>query len=92
MKLDDIFKIDESVKQAYKRDKTKVKRYFRCTSGPKAGMLVSSPGQCGMRKNPKKVRNARKTARMKKGERIRKTKITKKTSLSRLVSRLNKNL
>ena len=90
MKLNDIINLDESAKRALKRDKTKIKKYFRCTSGPKAGMLVSTPGQCGMRKDPRKVRTARRTSRLKKGERIRKSRITKRTGLSRLVTRLNK--
>lgn len=89
MKIEELVTIEEAAKRAFKRSNNKVKRYFRCTTGPKAGMLVASPEQCGKRKDPKKVRVAKRTARLTKGVRIRKNKIAKRAAISRLVTRLN---
>ena len=87
--LQELLIISEGAQPAFKRSGSVIKRYFRCTTGPKAGKLVSDPKLCGLRKHPKRVRAGRKVAREKKGVRIRKTAISKRTSLSKLLTRLN---
>lgn len=78
--------------QQYKRVGMKLKRQFRCTSGPKAGKIVSSPTECSKRKNPKKIRAGKRTARIKKGVRAMKTKISKRKYVSKLVTKMNRRL
>lgn len=84
--------LTEAAERAFKRMGKEIKRYYRCSGGPKDGMLVSNPSICAKRKDPKKVRTARKTARLKKNVRIRKTAISKRKSISRLVTKMNKRL
>jgi len=69
-----------------------LKRQYRCTTGPKAGRIVTSPEKCGIRKDPRRVRLGKKAARMKKGQRVRKTLFTKRKTTSKRLSRLNKVL
>ena len=85
-------KVEEGVKRAFKKSGDQIKRYFRCTSGLKKGMLVADPATCGTRKDPKKVRTAKKTMRSKKTLIAKKTKISKNKSISKLIKKLNSNL
>lgn len=82
----------EAVQRQFRRYGDKFLRQYRCTTGAKAGRLVSSPEKCGIRKDPKKVRQGKKSARIKKGQRIRKTLFTKRKTQSKRLSRLNKVL
>lgn len=84
--------VEEGVKRAFKRTDKQVKKMYRCTTGPKAGKLVSDPKTCVTRKDPKKVRTGRKTMRSKGGVVRRKARITKRTARSKLVQKLNKRL
>jgi len=82
---------EAAVRQWKKQGNTMVKRY-RCSAGQKKGKLVATPGDCGKRKDPKKVRQGRKTMRAKKGIIQRKTKIAKKKSISKILTRMNARL
>ena len=42
----------EAVQRQFRRYGDKFLRQYRCTTGPKAGRLVSSPEACGKRKAP----------------------------------------
>lgn len=84
--------LDEGAKRAFKRVNKTIKRYYRCKGGPKDGKLVSTPGACAQRKDPKKVRRARKTMRVKKNIIQRKSKITKNKAVSKMVTKMNKRL
>ena len=87
--------ITESSVVIFKKIGGKTKRYYRCTSGPKAGTYASCPSACFQRKNPKRVRHGKKVARSRKAVRIRKSRITSKkaahTMLKRVNDRLTKN-
>ena len=76
----------------WKREGKKLVRKYRCSSGKKKGKLVSSPGKCGERKDPVKVRTGRKVMRSKKGIIQRKSKIAKRQQISQMVTRLNARL
>lgn len=76
----------------WKRIGKKLVRKYRCTSGKKKGKLVASPGKCGERKDPRKVRTGRKVMRSKKGIIQRKGKIAKRQQISKMVTRLNARL
>lgn len=82
--------LTEAAIQAFKRTGQQIKRYYRCTSGDKAGRLVSSPKACAIRKSPQKVRHGMKVMRRKHGLIMQKSRITKKRALSKLVT--NKNI
>ena len=84
--------LEEGAQRAFKREGQKIKRYFRCTTGPKAGKLVSAASECVKRKNPKKVRLGRRIAKQKKGIRVMKTKIAKKKAISKVVTAMNKRI
>ena len=95
MKIDDI--IIESVEEvcearmAWARKGTKIVKKYRCTSGPRKGRVVSTPGQCSKPINIKKRMSLKRTkARM--GSRMaRRSKKTKKINpASKLLKRLNK--
>lgn len=88
--LDDV--LDEAAIRQFKKQNGKLTKKYRCTSGPKAGKIVSDPCKCGQRKDPKKVRQGRKTMRSKKGIIQRKGTVSKRKYISRLVSRMNKKL
>lgn len=80
----------ERVERQFRRYGDKFVRHYRCTDGPKKGRLVASPEKCGMRKDPRKVRQGKKAARRKKGQRAMRTKITKSRAPSKRLTRLNK--
>lgn len=82
----------EAVQRQFRRYGDKFLRQYRCTTGQKAGRLVTSPEKCGIRKDPRKVRQGKRSARMKKGIRVRKTLFTKRKTQSKRLSRLNKVL
>jgi len=82
----------EAAVRAYKRTGTKIKRYFRCTSGRKQGKLVSKPQICALRKDPRKVRVGKRVARTKKGIRIRKSKVARRTAASKLTISMNQRI
>ena len=84
--------LSEGAVRMFKRVGKKIIRKYRCTSGPKKGKPVSDPSKCATRIDPKKSREGRKRMRKGKATRKRKSKITKRTTLSKMVSRLNKNL
>ena len=84
--------IGEAAERDFKRMVKNIKRYYRCTAGPKAGKLVSDPKSCAKRKNPKKVRHGRKVARTRKGIRIRKSEVSARTSVHKRLVQLNKRI
>jgi len=84
--------LNEAAKRQFKRVGNEIKKRYRCVGGPKAGKLVSEPGKCATRKDPKNVRRGRKVMRSKKGTIKRKAGITKRKSISRLVAKMNKRL
>lgn len=79
----------EAVDRQFRRYGDRFYRQYRCTSGQKAGRIVTSPEKCGLRKDPKRVRLGKRAARSKKGSRIRKTQFTKRKSQSKRLTRLN---
>tara|TARA_R110000851_G_scaffold147274_1_gene287128 strand:+ start:71 stop:568 length:498 start_codon:yes stop_codon:yes gene_type:complete len=82
--------IAEAVQRQFRRYGDKFLRQYRCTTGQKSGRMVSSPEKCGIRKDPRKVRQGKKAARAKKGQRVRKTLFTKRKTQSKRLSRMNK--
>ena len=84
--------LSEAVDRQFRRYGDKFLRQYRCTTGQKAGRMVSSPEKCGIRKDPRRVRIGKKSARVKKGQRIRKTKFTKRKTQSKRLSRMNNTL
>lgn len=89
---DDLHSIYEAVDRQFRRYGDKFVRQYRCTSGDKKGRMVSSPEQCGKRKDPVRVRLGKRAARSKKGIRTRKSMFTKRKTASKRLSRLNKTL
>lgn len=81
--------LDEAAIRAFKRSGRQIKRYYRCTSGSKAGRLVAEPKACAIRKEPQKVRHGRKVMRKKKNVIGQKSRITKRTTLSKLIKKKN---
>lgn len=84
--------IVEKVDRQFRRYGNNLLRQYRCTSGDKAGRMVTSPEKCGIRKDPRRVRIGKRASRVKKGQRIRKSLFTKRKSQSKRLSRLNKVL
>ncbi len=84
--------IEEGATRQWKRIGQKRVMKYRCMSGPKKGKLVSKPGSCGIRKDPKRKRIGKKVMRSKKGTIQRKSKITKKTGISKMLRKLNARL
>jgi len=84
--------LSEAAVRQFKLKNKKIKRMYRCTSGPKKGRPVSDPKQCMQRKDPAKVRQGQKNMRRGKAVRKRKAKITRKSAISRNTRRLNKSL
>ena len=82
--------LNEAAIRAFKRIDKKIVRKFRCISGKKKGKIVSSPGGCAKRKEPRRVRLGKKIARTRKGIRITKSKISNKKASHNLLVRLNK--
>lgn len=84
--------LNEAAIRQFKRVGNTMKQKYRCLSGKKKGKLVSHPGDCGTRKDPKNVRKGRKVMRSKKGVIQRKSQISKRQSMSRVVTKMNKRL
>lgn len=84
--------LSESAKRAMKRQGGKIVKKYRCTSGPKTGMLVSDPKTCMTRKDPKRKRIGKKVMRQKGGVIRRKTAISKRSAQSKTLQRANKRL
>lgn len=84
--------LEEGAVRQVRRYGNKMKMQYRCQGGEKDGKLVSKPSECGMRKNPSRVRAGQKSSRLKKGERVRKTAFTKRKTLSQILVRRNKAL
>ena len=82
--------ISEGVVQIWSRTGGKMVRKYRCTSGPRKGRIVASPGVCTQ---PKKVKSifALKKAKARRGSTIRvKTARTKRATGSRRIAKLNR--
>lgn len=94
MKLDEILQVETPLaeaKMAWARKGKQVVRKFRCTTGRRAGRIVSTPAQCSAPPDMKKRHTLKKTkARM--GARIaRKAKKTKRINpASRRLKVLNR--
>lgn len=84
--------LSEAAIRQWKRSGKTIQKKYRCMAGNKEGKLVSNPGDCSKRKDPKKVRQGRKVMRSKKGIISRKSKISKRTQLSKMVTKMNKRL
>jgi hypothetical protein len=84
--------LSEAAIRQFKRCGSILKRKYRCLAGPKKGKLVSKPGGCGTRKDPKSVRKGKKVMRSKKGVIQMKSKMSKRKAMSRMVTKLNKQL
>lgn len=84
--------LTEAAVRQFKRVGKTITRRYRCMAGPKEGKLVSTPAACGTRKDPKKVRHGRKVMRSKKGVIKRKSRIAKNTAMSKIVTKMNKQL
>lgn len=82
----------EGISRRFKRSGGRIRRMFRCGSGPKKGMIVADPKQCSKRKDPKRVRRGRKIMRQLGALIHRKGKVTRHTSQSKLLHRLNSRL
>ncbi len=82
----------EAAVRQWKKQGNKLVKKYRCLSGAKKNRLVSKPGDCATRKDPKKVRRGKKIMRTKKGVITRKSKIAKRKSISKILSRLNARL
>lgn len=89
--MEDVLVEGQVVRQV-RRYGDKLKNQYRCQGGDKDGRLVASPSECGIRKDPNRVRAGQRSARLKKGERVRKTKFTKRKTLSQILVRRNKML
>ena len=85
--------LDEAAVRQWKRTSSgkRVMKY-RCMSGPKKGRLVSKPGGCGIRKDPKRKRIGKKVMRSKKNIIQRKSAITKRKGISKMLKKLNARL
>jgi hypothetical protein len=81
--------LEEAAKRQFKRYGNKFVRKFRCYGGPKDGRMVSKAADCGVKKDPFKVRQGKRSARLKKGQRVRKTMMTKRKAPSKRVTRMN---
>lgn len=84
--------VSESAIRQLKKVGNKLETRFRCMAGPKQGRLVASPGACGVRKDPKKVRQGRRIMQQKGAVIARKSRVSKNRAGSKLVAALNKRL
>ncbi len=84
--------LSEAAVRQWKKSGNKMVKRYRCLAGPKKNRLVSNPGDCSVRKDPRKVRQGRKTMRSKKSTIMRKSKISKRKSISKILSKLNARL
>ena len=78
-------------KAAWARRGNKVKRLYRCTSGPRKGRIVNEPSRCSKPIDLKKRMQMRKLKAAKGKMMVRKTKKTKRTNpASRRLKALNR--
>ena len=84
--------LDEAEKRPWKTTKTGRVMKYRCTSGPQKGRLVSKPGGCATRKDPKRKRIGKKVMRTKKNIISRKSAISKRKGISKMLKKLNARL
>lgn len=84
--------LEESSVPVYKRKGNVITTYYKCTSGPKKGKLISDPAMCNIRPNPKRVRHGKIISRTKQAIRLQKTNISKKRSISKRLTQMNKLL
>ncbi len=84
--------LSEAAVRQWKKQGNKMVKKYRCLAGAKKNRLVSKPGDCATRKDPRKVRQGRKLMRTKKGIIMRKSKVSKKKSISKILTRLNARL
>jgi len=84
--------LDENAIRQFKMVGGKIEKRFRCLAGPKAGRLVSKPGDCGVRKDPKKIRAGRRVMQQKGAIIRRKGSITKKRAGTKRVAKMNQLL
>lgn len=76
---------------AWRRGKGKPKQQFRCSSGPRAGRVVSDIRQCGEHPNPAKAAAMKVTRAKTKVKQARKAKRTKRVNpVSKMIQRMNK--
>jgi len=91
LKIRELF--DESVKMAFGRTGSGVKRKYRCTSGHRKGRLVSSPVTCHAPKNVKKSLTFKRTkARLAPTIKIKRARTLKTSPSSMRMRKLNKSL
>jgi len=88
---DDNILDEAAVRQWKKTSKGRVMKY-RCMSGPKKGRLVSKPGGCATRKDPKRKRIGKRVMRTKKNIIQRKSAISKRKGISKMLRKLNARL
>jgi len=81
--------LDEGAVRQWKKTKTGKVMKYRCKSGPKKGRLVSKPGGCATRKDPKLKARGKKIMRSKKNVINRKSKISKRKGIRKKLSKLN---
>lgn len=84
--------LSEAAVRQWKRSGQKLVKKYRCLSGPKKNKLVSNPGDCAVRKDPRKVRHGKKVMRSKKRSIMRKSLISKRKSISKILQKLNARL
>ncbi len=84
--------LSEAAVRQWKRQGQKMVKKYRCLSGAKKNRLVTKPGDCATRKDPRKVRLGRKIMRTKKGVIARKSKVSKRKSISKILAKLNARL
>lgn len=84
--------LNEAAVRQWKKQGMKLVKRYRCLSGKKKSKLVKNPGDCAIRKDPKKVRRGRKVMRSKKGIIARKTQIAKRRGISKILTKMNARL
>ena len=89
MTVDDYELLDEAAKRQWKRYGNKMVRKFRCYGGPKNGRMVTKAADCGVKKDPFKVRQGKRSARLKKGQRVRRTQLAKRKAPSKRLTKMN---
>ena len=88
-------KIEEVVgpKIAYAKQKSSIKRKFRCVAGPRKGRLVADPSTCTAPMNVKKSQQMKATRRRTGTAQAQKQSLTKKFNpTSRNVKKFNKQI
>lgn len=84
--------LEESAIRAFKRSGMMLEPKYRCMAGPKAGKIVSHPGDCAHRKDPAKIRSGRKVMRQKGGIIHHKAAISKRKGISKTLVNINRRL